>query len=50
VVVAYSWADRDGHRHTWAHLLELKDGRIIDMQDYASPARAAATARLLSFA
>jgi len=50
VLVAYSWADREGGRHHWAHLLKLKDGMIVDMQDYASPTRAVATARLLAFA
>jgi len=46
IIVAVSWADKDGRRHNWAHALTLKDGKIIDMQDYASLARAAAMARL----
>jgi hypothetical protein len=50
VLVAYSWTDRDGGRQRWAHLLKLKDGKIVDMQDYASLTRAMATARLLAFA
>ena len=39
-VVVISWAERDGTRHEWAHLLRLRDGMIIDMEDYASGKRA----------
>ena len=46
VIVTLSWADKAGQRHDWAHVLKLKDGMIVDMQDSASPARAAATTRL----
>jgi hypothetical protein len=46
VVVAVSWADKAGDRHRWAQALRLRDGRIVDMQDYKSPARAAAVTRL----
>ena len=46
VVVTLSWADKAGQRHHWAHVLKLKDGMIVDMQDSASPTRAAATTRL----
>ena len=46
VVVAFSWSDSSDKRHEWAQVLELKDGRIIDMQDYAKPARAALATRL----
>ncbi len=46
VVVAFSWADKDGQRHDWAHVLKLKNGKIVDMQDYANPTRAAAATRL----
>jgi hypothetical protein len=35
-----SWADRDGTRPESAHLLRLRDGAIIDMEDYASGAKA----------
>jgi hypothetical protein len=35
-----SWAERDGNRHEWAHLLRLLDGMIIDMEDYAGGERA----------
>jgi ketosteroid isomerase-like protein len=41
--VAISWAERaerDGTRHEWAHALRLRDGAIIDMEDYASGAKA----------
>jgi ketosteroid isomerase-like protein len=45
-VVALSWADSNEKRHDWAHVLELRDGKIIAMTDYASPARAALATRL----
>ncbi len=48
VIVALSWADKDGRRHDWAHVLKLKDGKIRDIQDYASPGRAAAATQLRS--
>ncbi len=40
VAIVLSWAERDGTRHEWAHLLRLRDGLIVDMQDYANGARA----------
>lgn len=46
IVVALSWADKAGKRHDWAHVLKLRDGKIVDMHDYASPTRAAAATRL----
>jgi hypothetical protein len=46
VVVACSWAVKDGRRHRWAQALRLKNGKIIDMQDFASPTRAVAWMRL----
>jgi hypothetical protein len=46
VVVAFSWANNEGQRHNWAQALRLKDGKIIDMQDFASPARAVTLMRL----
>lgn len=46
VVVAFSWSDKDGQRHRWAQALRLKDGKIVDMQDYASPRSAFALTRL----
>jgi hypothetical protein len=39
----FSWAEESGKRHEWAHLLQLRDGLIVDMQDYASGARAVRT-------
>jgi len=44
--VAFSWAESDGRRHRWAHVLKTSGGKIVDMQDYASPATAAAAVRL----
>jgi hypothetical protein len=46
VVVAFSWSDKAGNRHNWAQALTLRDGRIVDMQDYKSHTRAAALTRL----
>lgn len=42
----FSWSDSDGQRHQWAQVLRLKDGKIIDMQDYSSPKSALALTRL----
>lgn len=46
IVVAFSWAGEDGLRHKWAQALRLKNGKIIDMQDFASPTQAVALMRL----
>lgn len=46
VIVAFSWSDATGKRHAWAQALQLEDGRIVDIQDYKSPARAAVATRL----
>jgi hypothetical protein len=40
VAVVISWADRAGTRHEWAHHLRVRDGLIVDMEDYASGERA----------
>jgi hypothetical protein len=46
VVVAFSWADGEGQRHRWAQGLRLKDGKIVEMQDYVNRRRAVASMRL----
>ena len=46
IVVTLSWADKAGKRHDWAHGLKLRDGKIVDMQDYTNPTRAGAATRL----
>jgi hypothetical protein len=46
VVVAFSWANSEGQRHGWAQALRLKNGKIIDMQDFANPAQAVAWVRI----
>jgi TolB-like protein len=46
VVVAFSWSDRSDNRHDWAQVLDLKDGKIIAMQDYATPSKAMLATRL----
>ena len=46
VVVSLSWKDTSDERHVWTHGLELKDGRIVAMQDYANPSRAGLAMRL----
>jgi hypothetical protein len=38
--------DRHGEGYRWAHVLKLENGKIVDMQDYASATRAAAVVRL----
>jgi hypothetical protein len=35
VTVAYSWADAEGRRLEWGQILRMRDGLIIDMQDFA---------------
>ena len=45
VVVAFSWSDRDDKRRAWAQVVELKDGKIVSMQDYARPSPAVLVTR-----
>jgi len=45
VAVAFSWNAPDGSRTRWAQLLTMRDGRIVRMEDYASPNRALRAAR-----
>jgi hypothetical protein len=37
IVVSFSWADELGRRHRWAQTLQIRNGLIVDMQDYRSP-------------
>jgi hypothetical protein len=46
VVVAFSWSDRSDNRHDWAQVLDLKDGKVIAMRDYATPSKAMLATRL----
>ena len=46
IVVAFSWSERTGKRHEWAQVLKLKDGMIIEMDDFAKRSRAALAMRL----
>ncbi len=46
VVVAFSWSDGGGTRHEWAQIVELAEGKIVSIQDYAKPSRAALAAGL----
>jgi len=46
VVVTFSWADAEGRRHRWAQALQLKHGKITDIQDYANPRSALTLMRL----
>jgi hypothetical protein len=39
VAVVLSWAERNGTRHEWAQLLRLRDGTIVDMEDFGSGER-----------
>jgi ketosteroid isomerase-like protein len=45
-VVAFSWSDKENRRRHWAQVLRIRDGRIVDMQDYRHRKHAAAAARL----
>jgi hypothetical protein len=45
VVAAFSWSDSRDNRHQWAQVLELVDGKIICMQDFAKPSNAALLTR-----
>jgi hypothetical protein len=46
VVASLSWQGEDGERHRWAQALVVRRGKIVDLQDYASPARAMAWSRV----
>jgi hypothetical protein len=46
VVVSFSWVNHTGRRHHWTQALRIREGRIVDMQDYRSPKQAVAVARL----
>jgi len=46
VVVAFSWSDRGNKRHECAQVLELKDDKVVSMQDYAKLSSAALVTRL----
>jgi ketosteroid isomerase-like protein len=45
-VIGFSGADRENKRHDCAHVLELREGKIFAIRDYASPSRAALATRL----
>ena len=34
---SFSWTSADGRRGEWAQALILRDGRIVHIQDFASP-------------
>ncbi|HEU0335323.1 MAG TPA: hypothetical protein VFR43_02145 [Gaiellaceae bacterium] len=40
VAVAYSWRTPNGARTLWAQLLKLRGDKIVDIQDFANPAKA----------
>jgi hypothetical protein len=40
VAVALSWRTRTGDRDAWGHVVTVREGRIVDMQDYRTPADA----------
>jgi hypothetical protein len=46
VVATLSWQSDDGERHHWAQALVVSRGKIVDLQDYESPARAIAWSRV----
>ena len=45
-MIGFSWADRENKRRDWAHVLELREGKIFAIKDYPSPSRAALATRL----
>ena len=45
-MVAFSFAETDGSRQRHAQALTFENGRIVEIQDYSSPARAALSVRL----
>jgi len=45
VVVAFSWADKEGRRYGLAQVLRFRHGKIIDMQDFAHPNSAVTSMR-----
>jgi hypothetical protein len=45
VVVAFSWADKEGRRYGLVQVLRLRHGKIIDMQDFAHPSSAVTSMR-----
>jgi ketosteroid isomerase-like protein len=38
--VVFSWTTRDGGRTSWAQALTLREGRIVQIQDFADPEKA----------
>lgn len=38
--VTFSWTARNGQRVEWAHAVIVREGRIVRMQDFSSPAGA----------
>jgi hypothetical protein len=46
VAVLFSWADASGKRHRWGQGLSIRDGKIVDMQDFAPRRGGHRTARL----
>ena len=46
VAVLFSWADANGKRHRRGQGLRIRDGKIVDMQDFAPGRSGNRTARL----
>lgn len=46
VAVLFSWADASGKRYRWGQRLRIRDGKIVDMQDFAPGRGGQRTARL----
>ena len=46
VAVLFSWADASGKRYRWGQGLRIRDGQIVDMQDFAPGRGGQRTARL----
>jgi hypothetical protein len=49
VIVTFHWSDAEGERLEWGQALRLRDGLIVDMEDYSPPGEAGRrVARLLA--
>jgi hypothetical protein len=46
VAARFSWSDASGKRHHWGQGLRIRDGKIVDMQDFAPGRGGHRTARL----
>jgi hypothetical protein len=48
VSVSYHWFDAEGRRLEWGQVLRLRNGTIVEMEDFASGRGARRVARLFA--